>query len=381
MKKNRMKRIIAFLLAFCICATGLCVDTNEAMAEEADYVFGGCFWKSEGIMKAEAGKTYEFLVRVPKTMKLATQFIAFEPKKVDIKVYEGKTAAPAALKYYETIQDYKWLYDMNFGIRHIQYATKGWVTEYSLVQITFAADAEYYIAFKEEYSEEPHEEIIYGGAGTATYLGEVKNTSSGDQSSSTTSGRPELESDNVTVTAGGETAVIKVKNAAEPVTYKLSKYCEGYIVVDENGVVSAPETTKAGTYSVAVWVGSKKLVCFVDVKQAVTNRMYQGRTRWSDAAGLEVVSAYYDKMPKTKGDLIIRCEYLGGGSLKGIKNLKITFKDASGKKIVSYTQKNKPAFSYNPSFIIRIKKSKLLIKDADLSTAKVSCTAKVMKKK
>lgn len=379
MKKNRIKRIIAFLLAFCICATGLCMDTNEAMAEEADYVFGGCFWKSDGIMKAEAGKTYEFLVRVPKTMKLATQFIAFDAKKVTIKVYEGKTAVPAALKYSETIQDYHWLYDMNFGIRFAQYATKGWVTEYSVVQITFAADAEYYIAFNEEFSEEPHEEIVYGGAGTATYLGEVKNTSSGDQTS--TSDRPELESINVTVTAGGETAVIRVKNATEPVTYKLSKYCEGYIVVDENGVVSAPETTKAGTYSVAVWVGSKKLVCFVKVKQAVTNRMYQGQTRWSHDAGLEVVSAYYDKMPKTKGDLIVRCEYLGDGELKGIKNLKITFKDASGKKIVSYTQKSKPAFGSHPSFMIRIKKSKLQIKDADLSTAKVSCTAKILKDK
>lgn len=379
MKKSWFKRVTAFLLAVCICATGLCMDTNEAMAEEADYVFGGCFWKSEGIMKAEAGKTYEFLVRVPKTMKLATQFIAFEPGEVTIKIYEGKTAAPAALKYNEIIHAYDWLYDMNFGIRHTQYATKGWVTEYSVVQITFAADAEYYIAFNEEFSEEPHEEVIYGGVGTATYLGEVKNTSSGDQTSA--SGNPRLESTSLTVTAGGETAVIKVLDATEPVTYDLGKYCVGKIEVDENGVVSAPETTEAGTYSIAVWVGSKKLVCFVDVKQAVTNRMYQGQTRWSNDAGLEVVSAYYDKMPETKGDLIIRCAYLSGEFLKGIKNLKITFKDASGKKIVSYTQKSKLVFGYHPSFIIRIKKSKLLIKDADLSTAKVSCSAKILKEK
>lgn len=375
MKKNWFKRATAFLLAFCICATGLCVDTRKVSAKDEIPFFSGCFWQSSSLMKAEAGKTYEFLVQVSQSMKLATQLAVFDPVKVEIKVYEGKTAAPAALTDRATIDTYGWLYDMNMNIQQSQYVTKGWVSEYSLVQITFASDAEYNVAFKEEFSEETHTEIIYGGVSTASFQGEAKNTSTDTQTPSTPN-NARLESSKLTVTVG-DTTVIRVLDTTEPVTYTVPDASKGKIEVDENGVVTAKA---AGTFSIRIMAGSKLLICYVTVEEATMNRKYTAPKSSSDT-GVFVTSAYYDMMPDTKGDLIIRCQVRNKKSVTGITNLKITFKDSAGKKIVSYTQKSKGIFGFDPKFMIRIKKSKLSIKDADLSSAKVSCSAKVKTEK
>lgn len=146
--------------------------------------------------------------------------------------------------------------------------------------------------------------------------------------------------------------------------------------VDKKGKVTAK---KAGnTTIVATLKNGKKLTCKVKVaaNKYKDTKLTTGNCPYGDLY-ISAYSADFDK----KGNLVIKvqCVNVSGHKATGLKNLKITVKDANGKTVGTYKQIKKSTTISDGSskaFTFMIKKSALKKKKIDLRNAEISVAGK-----
>lgn len=178
-----------------------------------------------------------------------------------------------------------------------------------------------------------------------------------------------LNQNAVTITAGF-TDKLSVSGATGTVTWESSN--NSVASVDSSGKISAK---KAGSAKVtATTENGQVLTCTVSVKknEYAETRVYASSIQYGDAT-VQIYKMSYDK----KGNLVLKTSVLNnsGKVITGMKKLKFTIKTSTGKKIGTYTLKNKKfslSSGSSKDFTFTIKKSALNIKKADLRTATYS---------
>lgn len=139
--------------------------------------------------------------------------------------------------------------------------------------------------------------------------------------------------------------------------------------VDSSGKVTAKATGSAKV--TATTEDGTVLTCTVSVKknEYSETRRYASQVPYGNSE-VQVYKMSYDK----KGNLVLKASLLNNRGYKAtnIKKLTITVKNDAGKKVATYTVKNKKislSSGSSKDFTFTVKKAKLNIKNADLRTA------------
>ncbi len=172
----------------------------------------------------------------------------------------------------------------------------------------------------------------------------------------------------------GMKLTLEVRNTDEKITWKSSK--KEITTVNKKGIVTGK---KKGTATITATTESgEKLKCEVTVKP---NKYEENKiqinvvTQWG--AALQVCSASYNK----EGDLVLKCRFANNTmyDVTALQNLKIKFVTEDNKTIGTYSTSKKkisiPSYM-TKDFTLKIKKSKLKIKKADLRTASYTVEGK-----
>ncbi|WP_207717344.1 Ig-like domain-containing protein [Anaerosporobacter faecicola] len=320
--KNKRSKIYSLLLVLVLCLTTVFANTNTSKAAEKEY---DNLLEEYGNAVADTAITYDFTVDT----NTDVYFYLYAPALVncDITVYDsvgtyyaGGTIYSSDLVWEESISSYYYdlvCSDMDSG-------------DYT-VEIKFDANTDY----------------IFGVDAT-----KIQAT---------------ISASKATITAGF-TKKLTVDNCTGTVKWTTSK--KSVATVSSKGVVTGK---KAGTATITATVQEtgQKLTCKVTVKE---NAYKETKGSYKDLyygnCALQVYKASYAK----NGDLVLKVRFINysGYKVSSLKDMKITFKSASGKTIGTYSVKSKSMSVSNQSskdFTVTIKKSKLKIKKADLRNA------------
>lgn len=173
-----------------------------------------------------------------------------------------------------------------------------------------------------------------------------------------------------TITAGF-TKTLKVTGGTV-VSWTSSK--KSVATVSSKGVVTGKKAGKATI--TAKTKDGQTLKCVVTVKSNVYSKTkYTNSSAPMGDCTMYVYKASYDK----NGNLVMKARFINNYyyRVSSLKNIKVTMKTASGKKIGTYSLSSKSVSVSSGSykdFTFTIKKSKLNVKKADLRNATASCT-------
>ncbi len=183
---------------------------------------------------------------------------------------------------------------------------------------------------------------------------------------------PILSQTTATVTVGMK-ITLEVYDTEEKITWTSSK--KEVATVNKKGVVTAK---KKGTTTITAKTESgKKLKCKVTVKP---NKYTETKGTLGLAQGravLQVYEASYD----SKGNLVLKCRVVNGtiNDIVSLDNIKIKFVTDDNKTIGTYSTSKKkisiPKLS-TKDFTLKIEKSKLKMKKADLRNATYTISGK-----
>ncbi len=183
--------------------------------------------------------------------------------------------------------------------------------------------------------------------------------------------QPVLNQKTATVSVGMK-VTLKVDNTKEAITWKSSN--KKIATVSNKGVVTGK---KKGTATITATTESGvELKCKVTVKN---NKYSETKSTTANLSYGNAIVQVYSASYNSDGDLVLKCRFINNSGVKvsALEGLKITFKTDENKTIGTYSTTKKTmnvAHGATKDFTVKIKKSKLKIKKADLrnSTYKVS---------
>lgn len=325
MKRIKGTKIFSMLLAVLLCVCAVFANTTVGKAAEYQVLL-----KKSGTAMANQEVKYDFTLDINKNAYLA--FAVPAPVKCEVSVYNS---AGKLYKNAVTISESDW-----------QVSDNVYAFAFSSVNMP-AGDYSLGIKFDEDTQ---YVAIIQADKQIAT-----------------------ISTKAATVTSGF-TKKLKVNNTSGKVTWSSGK--KSVATVNSKGIVTAK---KPGTATItAKTKEGQKLTCKITVKENVfkqtkfsTSDVYYGK------CGAQVYNASYN----SNGDLVLKCKFLNNSGywVNSFKNAKITFKTNTGKTIGTYsasTIKMNIAHASSKDFTVKIKKSNLKIKKADLRNATYKASGK-----
>lgn len=325
MKTKRNTKVFSMLLAFLICVCS--VFTNASVGKAAEYQ---SILKNSGVAMANQEVNNDFTLDINKNVYFG--FAVPAPVNCEVSVYNS-----AGQLYKSTVPIGESDWEFSEGLYIFAFPGGNMPAGDYSIKLTFDEDTQYMVMIK------------------------------ADKQIAT------ISTKSATVTAGF-TKRLKVNNTSGKVTWSSSK--KSVAAVSSNGVVTAKKPGKATI--TAKTKDGQKLTCKVTVKENIfketklsTSNVYYGQ------CGLQVYNASY----ASNGDLVLKCKFLNnsGHWVNALKNTQITFKTDAGKTIGTYsasTVNMSVAHTSSKNFTVKIKKSKLKIKKADLRNASYKTSGK-----